>query len=336
MDMLVALTSEGRIADQLRATGVSVTILGETRMSRPFSVWRARRGLRSLIRAQRPDVIVCHQSWPLAIFGPVAKHASIPLVVWMHMIASRFWLDRLAWRVKPETVVCNSRFVASTLPPSNARVDVVYYPIDVASNSVVRTGELPRGESTALKDDLVIIQVSRMEPLKGQSVLIEALGRLRERSGWTCWLAGGAQRPSEEQYMQSLRAQAAALGIADRIKFLGQRSDIKALLAGADIYCQPNAEPEAFGISLIEALAAGLPVVTSAIGGATEIIDDTCGILVAPRDATTLASELSTLLDDERRRARFGSGGPARARALCNPAMRMPEIASILQRAAAL
>jgi glycosyltransferase involved in cell wall biosynthesis len=329
MDMSVALTSNGRIADELRATGVAVAILGETRISRPLTMWRARRELRSVIRAQRPDVIVCHQPWPLAIFGPVAKRASVPLVVWMHMIAGRFWLDRLAWRVKPATVMCNSRFVASTLPSSDARIEVVYYPIDV------RKGEDgdPKREGGA-NGDLVIIQVSRMEALKGHSVLIEALGRLRDRSGWTCWLAGGAQRPPEEQYLQSLRAQAAALGIADRIKFLGQRSDVNMLLAGADVYCQPNAEPEAFGISLIEALAAGLPVVTSAIGGATEIIDDTCGILVKPRDPMALASELSALLDDEHRRARLGSRGPARARALCDPAIRMPEIASILQRAA--
>jgi glycosyltransferase involved in cell wall biosynthesis len=277
-------------------------------------------------------VIVCHQSWPLAIFGPVAKRASIPLVVWMHMIAGRFWLDRLAWRVKPDTVVCNSRFVASTLPPSSARVEVVYYPIDVTGVGVEAGTSSRNGESHG---DLVIIQVSRMEPLKGQRVLLEALGRLRERRGWTCWLAGGAQRPAEEQYLQSLRSQAAALGIADRVKFLGQRSDIKTLLGGADIYCQPNAEPEAFGISLIEALAAGLPVVTSAIGGAKEIIDDTCGILVAPRDPMRLASELSTLFDDERRRARFRAAGQARARALCDPATRMPEIASVLERAAA-
>jgi glycosyltransferase involved in cell wall biosynthesis len=250
----------------------------------------------------------------------------------MHMIASRFWLDRIAWRVRPGTVVCNSQFVASTLPPSKARIEVVYYPIDVASVGAPEGGSPSREGGS--NGDLVIIQVSRMEPLKGQSVLIEALGRLRDRRGWICWLVGGAQRPAEEEYLQSLRAQAAALGIADRVKFLGQRSDIKALLAGAHIYCQPNAEPEAFGISLIEALAAGLPVVTSAIGGAKEIIDDTCGILVTPRDAMMLASELSKLLDDHRGRARFGSAGPARARTLCDPATRMPEIASVFQRAA--
>ena len=89
------------------------------------------------------------------------------------------------------------------------------------------------------------------------------------------------------------------------------------LLAGSDIYCQPNIEPDAFGISLIEAMAAGLPVVTSALGGAKEIVDETCGVLVAPRDPATLASELSALLENRGRRERLGANGPgAGARAV--------------------
>jgi glycosyltransferase involved in cell wall biosynthesis len=327
MDMSVALTSDGRIAAELRETGVPVAILGETRMSRPLSVWRARRALASLLRSARPDVVVCHQPWPLAIFGPVAKRHAIPLVLWMHMTASRLWLDRLAWRVQPRTVVCNSRFTASTLPKSRARVEVAYYPIDITSARAERTA--------GSNGDAVIVQVSRMESLKGHTVLLDALGQLRAMAGWTCWLAGGAQRPREEQYMQSLRAQAATLGIADRVKFLGDRSDVARLLTESDIYCQPNVEPEAFGISLIEALSAQLPVVTSAIGGAKEIVDDTCGVLVAPRDPKTLASVLSTLLENRGHRERLGANGPERARALCDPALQMPRIAEILQRAAA-
>ena len=326
MQMSVALTADARIAGELRSAGVPVTILGATRVSRPLSVWRARRALEALLGAERPDIVVCHQSWPLAIFGPVAKRASIPLVLWMHMIASRLWLDRIAWRVNPGTVVCNSWFVATTLPTSSARVEVAYYPIDVVANDAPRSA--PRG-------DVVIIQVSRMEPLKGHAVLIDALAHLRERTGWACWFAGGAQRESEVRYMEGLRAQAKALGIADRVTFLGQRSDIRELLSQSDIYCQPNAEPEAFGISLIEGMAARLPIVTSDLGGAREIVDGTCGVLVKPRDARALAGELSSLINDRARRERLGAGGPARARALCDPATQMPLIASVLRRAAA-
>ena len=326
MDMSVALTSDGRIAADLRQTGVPVIILGEARISRPFTVRCARRRLASLLQSQRPDVVVCHQPWPLALFGPVAKRHSTALVLWMHMAASRHWLDRLAWRVNPGTVVCNSRFTASTLPKSSARVEVVYAPVETAA----------RFDRKAASDGrAVIIQVSRMEPWKGQTVLLDALAHMRDRSEWTCRFAGGAQRPQETQYMDALRARAAALGIAGRVEFLGERSDITHLLAASDIYCQPNIEPEPFGISLIEALAAGLPVVTSALGGAMEVVDETCGVLVAPRDPATLASELSALLENRSRLERLGANGPARARALCDPAVQMPRIAEILQKAAA-
>lgn len=326
MEMSVALTSDGRIAGELRDTGVPVAILGETRMSRPFSVWRARRALASLLMTSQPDVVVCHQPWPLALFGPVVKRRPIALVLWMHMAASRHWLDQLAWRVHPGTIVCNSGFTASTLPKTGARIEVVYAPVDIGSARPLQT--------TRAGANLVIIQVSRMEPLKGHAVLLDALARLRHHPGWTCRLAGGAQRPHEAKYMAALRAQAARLGIADRVEFLGDRSDVPSLLACADIYCQPNIKPEAFGLSLIEAMAAGLPVVTSAIGGAQEIVDETCGVLVAPCDAAALASKLSALLDDQGHRERLGANGPERARTLCDPAVQMPRIADILQRAA--
>ena len=327
MEMSIALTSDGRAAAELRTAGVPVTILGGARISRPLMVRRARRALASLLRSQRPDVVVCHQPWPLALFGPVVKRHSIALVLWMHMAAGRTWLDRLAWRVSPRTVVCNSRFTASTLPRSRARVEVVYAPMDAG------TAASPRPPSS--NGHAIIIQVSRMEPLKGHAVLLRALAHLRDRTGWRCRLAGGAQRAHEARYMESLRAEAVALGIADRVEFLGDRTDIPRLLDGADIYCQPNVEPEAFGLSLIEAMAAGLPVVTSALGGAREIVDSTCGLLVAPRDSSELAFELSALLEDRRRREALGANGPARARFLCDPAAQMARIADILQRAAA-
>ena len=324
MHMSVALTSDGRIAAELRQAGVPVTILGEARISRPLALMRARRVLASLLRSEPPDVVVCHQAWPLALFGSLVRRRSIALVLWMHMAAGRHWLDRLAWRVGPGTVVCNSRYTASTLPPSTARVEVVYAPVDPGARRIA-----------SVNGHAVIVQVSRMEPLKGHTVLLDALGQMRNRADWSCRLAGGAQRAHEAQYMDSLRARAAALGIAHRVDFLGDRSDIPHVLAGSDIYCQPNVEPEAFGLSLIEAMAAGLPVVTSALGGATEIVDDSCGVLVRPRDASALASELTALLDNRWRRERLGANGPARARALCDPAEQMPRIAAILEKASA-
>jgi len=123
---------------------------------------------------------------------------------------------------------------------------------------------------------------------------------------------------------------AAQLGIANRVHFLGQRSDVPALLRAADVHYQPNADPEAFGIALVEALYAGLPVVTTAIGGAREIVDETCGILAKPGDPECLSQALRSLITDRAVLSKLASGGPARASRLCNPERQIEKLRVIL------
>ncbi len=95
----------------------------------------------------------------------------------------------------------------------------------------------------------------------------------------------------------------------------GTAIDVARLLAAADVYCQPNVGPEAFGLTLAEALGAGLPVVTSRLGAAPEIVSDADGVLLPPGDAEALASALAALLTDRGRRRAFGAHGPARVAA---------------------
>ena len=186
-----------------------------------------------------------------------------------------------------------------------------------------------RAELDTPADATVIIQVSRMEAWKGHALAIGALAELGELS-WIFWIVGGAQRPAEMTYMESLRAAAARLGVADRIRFLGERTDVRQLLAAADIHCQPNLRPEPFGIAFVEALAARLPVVTAAIGGALEIVDDSCGILVPLNDPAALAASLRRLIDDPALCARLASAGPGRARAVSDPKGQMRRLVDAL------
>jgi glycosyltransferase involved in cell wall biosynthesis len=81
------------------------------------------------------------------------------------------------------------------------------------------------------------------------------------------------------------------------------------LLVAADIHCQPNTGPEPFGIAFVEALYAGLPVVTTAIGGGLEIVDESCGKLVAPDDANALSKVLRSLITNPGERAILAAGG---------------------------
>ena len=112
--------------------------------------------------------------------------------------------------------------------------------------------------------------------------------------------------------------------------FLGERRDVPALMRAADIHCQPNTAPEPFGLAFVEALDAGLPVVTTAIGGALEIVTPGCGVLVEPGNPAHLASALGALVADAAARHRLGSAGPARARALCDPTRQLEALAGIL------
>jgi glycosyltransferase involved in cell wall biosynthesis len=323
MEMSVALCFEGPIAERLRAAGVAPVMLGEVRLRRPDKVRRARQALRSLLAAHSFDVVVCHQAWPYAIFGSVVKSAGIPLVSWVHMPQTGgHWLDRLAARIEPDCYICNSRFTAAQLPPTNARVEVVYAPVESTF--------APSSPNTTAHTPLVIIQVSRMEAWKGQRVLLEALAELRDVPSWECWQVGGAQRPAEMRYLETLKADAERSGISERVRFLGQRSNVGELLASSHIFCQPNVEPEAFGISFVEALYARLPVVTSSLGGAVEVVDDTCGVLVPPNDSAALAAALANLLRNRDERQSLGRGGPPRAKALCDPETQIIAIAAVL------
>jgi glycosyltransferase involved in cell wall biosynthesis len=170
-----------------------------------------------------------------------------------------------------------------------------------------------------------------MESWKGQGVLIEALGRLRDLPGWVCWVAGGPQRPRERRYMETLARAASKLGIAGRVRFLGERSDVSRILRAADIYCQPNTGPEPFGLAFVEALGAGLPLISTAIGAMTEIIDDSCGVLVKPGDVQALAGALRRLIEEPGVRTRLGAAGPERARRLCDPSAQTVKLGRALE-----
>src|SRR5262245_17467790 len=100
-------------------------------------------------------------------------------------------------------------------------------------------------------------------------------------------------------------------------------------MAAADIYCQPNTGPEPFGVAFVEALYTGLPVVTTGFGGATEIVDETCGMLTPPEDGAAVAAALRALITASSRRE-LVAAGRARAAALCDPAVRLQRLAALI------
>lgn len=331
-----ALCFEGRLADELQAAGVLVHVLGAVRVSRPWTILRARRALLRVLRSVNFDAVVSHGSWTHAIFAPVARKAGAGLVAWIHNPPDgRHWLDRWARASPPDLVIANSRFTQAAAPAlfPDAAPEVIRCPIlppAWADRDAVR--RKTRHELSAKNDEAVILMAARMEAWKGHRVLIEALGLLQDEPGWTCWIAGGAQRREEEEYLKDLEARLAARGLANRVRMLGQRSDVPRLMAAADIYCQPNAEPEPFGIVFIEALYAGLPVIASNSGGAAEIVNSDCGVLVPSGDAAAVARALRNLIRNPGLRGKLGAAGQSRARALCEPAARLQQFREALKR----
>jgi glycosyltransferase involved in cell wall biosynthesis len=329
-----ALCFEGRLNRELTAAGARVHQLGEVRVSRPQTIHRARRELAALLASGHFDRVICHASWSHAVFGPGVRRAGVPLAVWVHdALDGRHWTERWARRTPPDLAICNSRFTSASAEATHSGVPttIVHPPVDAALVELSRDAcRDVRAELDTPPDAVVVVQASRMESWKGHTVLLDALGRLRDRRDWMCWQIGGAQRPHEAAYLESLRARARDLGIADRIRFAGQRADVPRLLAAADVHCQPNISPEPFGVAFVEALAAGLPVVTSACGGALEIVDETCGALVPPSDPAALSAALVPLFEDPARRQALGGNARVRARAVSDPAAQIQRLHAAL------
>lgn len=336
MEPHFALCQEGRLSRELIEAGVSVELIGQVRISRPWTVWRARRRLRDILRSERFDMVICHMPWSLAIFGKTVRGAGRKLGFWVHTFhTGRHWLERLAGRVKPDVAISTSRFAQTGLLNifPDMPVGVVYPPVALTEiPEVEKLRSAIRRQHNVTEDTVVILQVSRMETGKGHELHLAALERLQKLDiPWICWMVGGAQRPEEQEYVGRLQQAAAGFGLTERVKFLGERTDVRQLLAAADIFCQPNKSPDSFGIVFIEALWAGRPVVTSAMGGALEIIDESCGLLVEPGDIAGLAESLGRLIESAELRQRLGRGGAARARQLCDPAAQMEKLRDLSQ-----
>jgi glycosyltransferase involved in cell wall biosynthesis len=188
--------------------------------------------------------------------------------------------------------------------------------VEVVPNGIpFRNGDRSslRNELGLSANDLLLVAVGNLYPVKGHAVLLRALGGLL-RSGEIAnvpWRLAIAGRGEEEE---GLRALAREEGIADRVTLLGFRRDVPDILAAADIFVMPSLS-EGLPLALVEAMAAGLPVVVSDVGGVPEVaVAGREAILVPPGEPALLAEGLARLLRDPS--ARVTMGRAARERAL--------------------
>ncbi len=240
---------EGRWSREVQAAGAPVYNLGHVRLSRPWTVWRARRRLKKILSTERIGVVVCHMPWSLVVFGSVARAAGSRVIFYVHGFQNqRSVVDRLARRRVPDLAISNSqstgKTVADLYPNAPVRTLYVQWRLPRLPRAEPIRRELLFDENSALATiRYVIIQVSRMERWKGHLLHLEALSRMKGHGSWVCWMVGGAQKQEEEEYLNFCE-NGSTTQHRRPVQFLGQRSDVPRLLAAADIFCQPNEGPE--------------------------------------------------------------------------------------------
>ena len=150
----------------------------------------------------------------------------------------------------------------------------------------------------------IIGTLARLDPQKGMPYLLRALAQVP--GDWRAVIAGDGALRDELEYLSD------QLGLTQRVSFLGFCDQPARVLAALDVFVLPS-EWESFGLAPIEAMATGLPVVITRVGGMSELlIDGESGAFVAPRDVNALARALTRVLNDADLRARWGRAGRAR------------------------
>lgn len=190
--------------------------------------------------------------------------------------------------VRGPRVIANSTFIKAHII-ENYHIDPDL--IDVAPRGIEPEGWNPDDFTKTDRADVrreigvaervpMLLMVGRITRWKGHDLVLESLGQLTDLP-WVLVVAGGIDKNSE--YGEELKQQAMRLGIHDRVIWLGSRSDISRLLAASQLAISGSTRPEAFGRVAIEAMAMGVPVVATGIGGSLEtIVDGTTGWLVMP------------------------------------------------------
>lgn len=296
----VSLGGAGIVREEIEALGWGVTALGARPALDPWLVVRLARTFRRL----GADVVHTHNTRPLLYGGPAARIAGVRRVVYTRH-GQRFGATRretAAFRLAVRTtdrVVCvshDSAALARAEGVSPRRLRVVWNGIDLGRFRPAAPAGGP------------VLAVGRLSPEKDFATLIRA-GALAARQDPTFRLevAGdGACGPD-------LRALAAELGTGDAVRLLGQVRDVPALMARGSAFVLSSLT-EGVSLTILEAMATGLPVVATRVGGNPEVVaDGATGLLVPPADPPALAAALLALWRDPARRRAMGAAGRARA-----------------------
>jgi glycosyltransferase involved in cell wall biosynthesis len=295
-----------------RAGGRHITLPLASR--NPLRIWRNGQLLAGLIRAEQVAIVHARSRAPAWSASLACKRTGAHFVTTYHGTYNEdlpFKRRYNSIMAHGERVIAASRFIANLInrqhqtDPARIRIiprgvdPAIFDPGAVAGHRVARLAlewRLPHGAS-------VVLLPGRLTSWKGQAVLIEALARLTGHNV-CCVLVGSDQ--GRRRYSAGLIRQAEALGVADRLRLVGECQDMPAALLLADVVVHASTQPEAFGRVVIEAQAMGRPVVASDLGGPIETVEHgVTGWRTPPGDAGALATaiEMALALPPEARKA---------------------------------
>jgi len=274
-------------------------------------LWAALPKLIRVLKTHSIDIVHTHTRVTQVLAAVATFFTPVPYISTAHM----FYKRRLGRRIFPcwgKEVIAISRtmrnglmtiFGEKNLPP----VTVVLNGVDVEALKV-KIGRIERvtvrKDYGYLENDLVVLSLSRLIPVKGVHVLIEAFAIAQGQIPGMRLLIAGA---GDAEYTEKLRQRVSELGLQDVIRFLGNETAIEKPLKAADIFVAPYLWPEAFGLSILEAMVAGLPLLGSNSGGIEELLaQGTRGLLFERENAADLARCLLDYAKDPGLRSKMG------------------------------
>lgn len=271
-------------------------------------------GLVRMLRRSPPAVFHAHLSWPLAGKYPLlaAVLARVPAVVATVHLYPDFSIDRSTYAQERMLAARVGAYIAVSDDIARRLVRGLGWPrskIEVIRNGVPHTPPLAadprlRSQLTGGSDRPVVLTTARLAPQKGVEILLEAAALVPDAQ----FVVAG-----EGPGRADLEARARAIGLGDRMLFLGHRLDVPQLLAASDVFVLPSLR-EGTSLAILEAMASGLPIVSSAIGGTDElIVSGQSGILVQPGNPREVARALRLLLQDAGFSSRLGAAARMRA-----------------------
>ncbi len=306
----LAVPVPGELSSRAELQNIPFVTLPQPRVKfRPWSLTGLWKQGERLIDDICPDIIHVNSTRSMLVAGIAGHRHGIP-VVWHVRVEGRDLFDRwLASRCS--LIITPSRVVASRYPTADVRV--IPNPVQVPP---IGTGSANRDRlrSQYLQgDEFLLLAIGELVPRKGHYRVIEALSQLDPTLTWQLLICG-RESAGGTGFRQELEDLVAVKGLVERVHLLGFREDVPELMMASDLLIHAP-DLEGFGRVFIEAMATGLPLVVSPVGGLKELHEDT-GLGWVSEDMTpaALAGKVEAALGDLKKRERFRVEGPAIAR----------------------